>query len=90
MTSDTWSKPVILIPPSGVYAVAMWRPPVRPRSFEARDRMHAWLDKYETKLAHSHDAYTKHQPGLDILRKTIDGHYPTILQVLISSRSLLI
>ena len=76
LTSDTWCKPVILIPPSGVPAVARWRPPVRTRSFEGRDRMHAWIDKYETKLAHSHDAYTKHKADLDTLRQTIDGGLP--------------
>ena len=76
MTSETWSRPVVMIPCSGVSRVANWRPPVRPRTFEARERMHAWIDKFEMNLAHSNASYTKLKPELDTLRQTIDGAIP--------------
>lgn len=66
----------MVIPPSDVSRVATWRPPVRTRRFEARERMHAWINKFETNLAHSHDECTKHKPELDTLRQTIDGELP--------------
>ena len=75
MTSETWSKPVLMVPRNGVARVADWRPPVRPRSFDAQNRMHAWIDKFETNLAHS-ASYTKHKPELDTLRQIIDGKIP--------------
>ena len=65
-----------MIPPSGVSQVPKWRPPVRARCIEARERMHAWIDKFETNLAHSHYSYTKHKLELDTLRQTIDGELP--------------
>ena len=76
MTSEQWSHTACLIPPGDVSHVASWRPSVRPRRFAEPARMHAWVDKYETKLAHSHDAFQKHKPELDILRQTIDGKLP--------------
>ena len=76
MTSPTWSKPVMVIPPSRVSQMARWRPPVVPKRFDHRDRMHAWIDKFEMNLAHSHDAYTKHKLELDTLRQTINGELP--------------
>ena len=76
LTSEKWRNPACLIQPAGVSRVASWRPAVRPRHFEARDRMHAWVNKFETNLAHSHDEYTKHKPQVDILCQTIDGHLP--------------
>ena len=76
MTSTTWSRPVLTIPPSRVPQVARWRTPVRARHFEARDWTHAWIDKFETNLAYSHDSYTKHKPELDILRQTTNGELP--------------
>jgi len=76
MTSTLWSRPVLMIPQSRVPQVARWRPPVRARHFEHRARMDAWIDKFETNLAYSHDSYTKHKPELDILRQTINGELP--------------
>ena len=37
---------------------------------------HAWIHKFETNLAHSHDSYTRHKADLDTLRQTIDGELP--------------
>ena len=51
-----------MVPLRGVARVADWR----------GIEMHAWVDKFETNLAHSHASYTKHKPEL-ILRQTIDG-----------------
>ena len=76
MSSDTWSTPVIVIPPADVSRVALCCPPVRRKHFPHLGRMHAWIDKFEQSLAHSHDAYTKHKPELDILRQTINGELP--------------
>ena len=76
LTSEQWSHTACLIPAGDVSRVASWRPSVRPRRFAEPARMHAWVDKYETKLAHSHDAFQKHKPELDILRQTIDGKLP--------------
>ena len=76
MTSDTWSTPVIMVPPADVSRVALWRPPVRPKRFPNKGRMQSWLNRFEESLAHSHDAYTQHKPKLDILRQTIDGELP--------------
>ena len=38
--------------------------------------MHAWVDKLETNLSHSADAFKQHKPSLDILRDTIDDKLP--------------
>ena len=76
MTSEEWSRPRLLIPSSDVPKVANWRPKVRPKKFELRDRMLAWVDKFETNLAHSHDSYEKYKPELDMLRQTIKHELP--------------
>ena len=77
MTSETWSRPVCMVPPADVSRVARWRPAVRPRCFKEKTRLMAWIDKFETNLAHSHDdSYLNHKPELDILRQTINGEIP--------------
>ena len=76
MSSDVWSKAVCVVPAADVPRVAAWRPTVLPNKLEHKDRMHTWVDKLETNLSHSADAFRQHKPSLDILRDTIDGKLP--------------
>ena len=55
LTSEKWSNPVMLIPAADVVRVASWRPSIRPRHLAAKERMHAWVDKFEINLTHCHD-----------------------------------
>ena len=55
MTSEEWSRPVLLIPPHEMRSIAAWRPEVTPHQYSDMDQRGkiTWLEKFE---AHMHDA----------------------------------
>ena len=75
MTSETWSTPVNVIPPKDLPRVAQWRPLPRMQQFADAKCMHAWVDKFESNLAHSGDLEL-HQADLNSLRAVIDRRDP--------------
>ena len=55
MTSEEWSRPVLLIPPHEMRSIAEWRPEVTPHQYSDMDQRGkiTWLEKFE---AHMHNA----------------------------------
>ena len=78
MTSEQWSRPVLLIPPHEMASLAAWRPDVVPHAFgvEAARSKLAWLDKFESMIADTPGALDKHRPALRHLRDVIAGTLP--------------
>ena len=52
MTSETWSTPVLLIPPHEIPKIAAWRPTVTPHAFSETDQRSkvTWLEKFEAQM----------------------------------------
>ena len=78
MTSEQWSRPVLLIPPHEMASLAAWRPDVVPHAFgvEAARSKLAWLDKFESMIADTPGALNKHRPALKHLRAVVAGKLP--------------
>ena len=82
MTSEQWSRPVLLIPHQEMASIALWRPEVVPHSFNASEKglKQGWLNKFESMLADTPGALAKHGPSLRRLRDVIDGKVPQFTQ----------
>ena len=52
LTSDEWSRPVLIVPADDMARVASWRPSAFDMTFKekTRDKTHAWLNRVETTL----------------------------------------
>jgi len=84
LTSEAWSRPILLLPPRQVEVVASLRPPLLPRSFDIYDktdpgkktvdmqtRMLNWVNKLELALAQNASECERRASALDWLRRVI-------------------
>ena len=76
MTSDSWSRPVLLVPPHRIAEIAAWRPGTRTKRFADASQMLTWLDKLETVLANVPEKHGDHSNDLHELRQIIHGRVP--------------
>jgi hypothetical protein len=78
MTSETWSKPVLLIPEHDIPRVAMWRPAQKQQVFKKKkaDAKLSWLNKFEVSLADASWTVEKHAAALNDLRDIVNSNTP--------------
>ena len=74
MTSDSWSRPVLLVPPHQIAEIAAWRPATRTKTFGDASLMLSWLDKLEVGLVDWSGG--DHSNDLHELRQIIHGKVP--------------
>ena len=79
MTSEEWSRPVLLIPAHEMAAIAAWRPAVVPTRFSDADKRSkfAWLDKFESVVADGPDTVGKCHKDVAYLKTMIEGNAAT-------------
>ena len=76
MTSETWSKPFLLIPESDIPRVAAWRPAQRQQCFKNPSSKLAWLIKFEVSLADATWSLQKHTDAIAHLRDIVNSKAP--------------
>ena len=76
MTSESWSKPILLIPESDIPRVAAWRPYQRQQCFKNKSSKLNWLNKFEVSLADAAWSLDKHSDALARLRDIVNSRAP--------------
>lgn len=76
MTSESWSKPILLIPESDIPRVAAWRPYQRQQCFKNKSSKLNWLNKFEVSLADATWSLDKHSDALGSLRDIVNSKDP--------------
>ena len=75
MTSETWSTPVLLIPPHEIPKIAAWRPTVTPHAFSETDQRSkvTWLEKFEAQMGDASGIPDRLRADIQHLRDVIAG-----------------
>lgn len=76
MTCDTWSTPVLLIPPHQIPVVARFVPDRVTQSFEKRAAMLAWIDKFECSLSDAQQTIETRRACVEWLRRVVRNEHP--------------
>ena len=76
MTSETWSTPVLLIPPHEIPKIAAWRPTVTQHAFSEADQRSkvTWLEKFEAQMGDASGISDRLRADIRHLREIIAGN----------------
>ena len=78
LTSEEWSRLVLIVPVHDMARVASWRPAVLDLTFkqDIRAEAHSWLNRVETSLVDVSTSTSNQLPDLQYLRDLVDSKLP--------------
>ena len=78
LTSDDWSRPVLIVPADDMARVADWKPDAFDMRFneKTRNKTHAWLNRVETALVDVSTDTSAPLPNFQYLKDLVDSKLP--------------